>query len=176
MRVWPITIPASSAAALATEVVFPRLTNGLLTPFIAFEVTAQWADSARRHCFVLNLPLEGAPPDRFPKLLAALLADKEQLLRYLLFMLASGSESDADRTDLVRVLLEPSGESRTADSLPFLFETLIRTLHRNPSQIDRVARLLDDLGQSGESANLLSEDFRSIWNPIWRARQKLLSQ
>ena len=38
----------------------------------------------------MNLPLEGAPEDRQDRVLRSLIENRDQLLRYILFLLASG--------------------------------------------------------------------------------------
>jgi len=169
---WPITLPPAVGRSLQALVKFEQLPYPQLTSFFAVQIVAQVGTSVRRHSFVLNLPLAGAPADRLPRLLASLIANKDQLLRYLLFMLASGSEEVAARSDLIKILAESDTSTVPSENLPCLFEALLRTLHRHPEQLDRLAKLLEELGHSPDHKALLTDDFKAIWNPIWEAKTK----
>jgi hypothetical protein len=52
-----------------------------------------------------------------------------------------------------------------------LLEPLLQALDRNPTKLDQIARLIDDLRQSAEGRQLVSEQFLKIWEPIWAARK-----
>jgi hypothetical protein len=56
-----------------------------------------------------------------------------------------------------------------------LFEALVRALERSPGKLDQVKRLIDDLRQSPDGDQLLPKDFDVIWQPVWQARQELMS-
>jgi hypothetical protein len=121
---------------------------------------------------VLNVPLDGAPADRQGRLLLALLRNRAQLLRYLLMLLAD-DEDDARR--LVEAL-DDSARGRHADGgngafgLPLL-EPLLQALDRRPERLDQIARLLDDLRRTPEGREPVSDQFLSVWEPIWSARK-----
>lgn len=55
---------------------------------------------------------------------------------------------------------------------PYLLETMLRALHREPAQLGRVASLLDVLRKAPGSSELLSDDFRKVWEPIWDAARQ----
>ena len=121
---------------------------------------------------MLNLPLIGAPADRQGRLLLSLLRNREQLLKYLLMLLADDEES-------ARRLVETfNADERNhhADGhdggfgLPLL-EPLLQALDRQPTRLDQIARLIEDLRQSPEGRQLVSEQFLSIWGPIWTAQK-----
>jgi hypothetical protein len=59
---------------------------------------------------------------------------------------------------------------------PYVLETMLRTLHRSPGQLERVASLLEVLRKQPGSSELLSDDFRQIWEPIWDIAQKAVEK
>ena len=61
---------------------------------------------------------------------------------------------------------------RAGPEIPLL-EALMRALSRNPEQLDRIARLVDDLRRTEQGARLLPEGFDSVWEPIWAARLEM---
>jgi hypothetical protein len=174
---WPITRGVGSAAVLrldqATAAHFRDLSYEGLTSFYAFELTAREGDKNGRACFVLNLPLEGAPADRQQRLLRALLQSRSQVLRFLLLLLSdSGAELDGV-LQATRALAErTSGDGDGwMVGLP-LFEAMVRALDRDPARLEHIARLVDDLRAIPETRQLLPDDFDAIWAPIRAAYQR----
>jgi len=173
IRAWPITQQAERGQTLGESLVFSRLSHEGLTPLIAFAITAE-VNSVKGHsAFVMNLPLEGAPEDRQERVLASLLAGQDQLLRYILFLLAAGDESAASAGDLAGLLIGDEKGEACAHRLPCLLETMLRALHRNPAQLERVASLLDALRKAPNGSALLSAEFQKIWEPIWEIAQEV---
>lgn len=179
MECYPLTLKENTALDVGMPigspvVLFEPLSFEALTSFYAFRLTAT-KDRAELSCgFVLNLPLIGAPADRQGRLLLSLLRNREQLLKYLLMLLADDEEA-------ARRLIEAlDGDKRNhhADDqdggfgLPLL-EPLLQALDRQPARLDQIARLIDELRQSSEGRQLASDDFLSIWEPIWTARRKI---
>jgi len=169
---WPITQPAERALPLTDILVFPRLSYAGLTPLIAFAVEVELGGTKRDSVFVLNLPMEGAPADRQERVLASLLAGQEQLLRYILFLLAAGDEAAAASGELVRLLTRSEKAETDARAIPCLLETMLRALHHSPEQLERVASLLEALKKAPNGSVLLSPDFQRIWEPIWQVVQE----
>lgn len=102
----------------------------------------------------------------------SLIENRDQLLRYILFLLACGDEAAASSGDLRRLLRSPGDGSERGSHNPYLLETMLRALHRNPAQLERVSSLLDVLRKQQGSSELLSDDFQKIWGPIWDAAQQ----
>lgn len=172
LRVWPITLPANRAQVSGERVVFSRLSCEGLTPWMAFGITAEVQDTKASLVFVMNLPIAGAPQDRQERVLASLLAGQDHLLRYILFLLAAGDETAASSSDLAG-LLAGAGESELlARRVPSLLETMLRALHRDPAQLERVASVLDALRKSPNGSALLSAEFQQIWEPVWKTAQE----
>lgn len=172
VRAWPITQAAERALVLGERMVFNRLSHEGLTPLIAFAISAEVSGRKGQTVFVMNLPLEGAPEDRQERVLASLLAGRDQLLRYILFLLAAGDEVAASSGELADLISGTESSGDRVLRLPCLLETLLRTLHRGPAQIERVASLLDALRRTPNGSELLSPEFRDIWEPIWETAQQ----
>lgn len=171
--VWPITQHEDRAQMLGKATVFPRLSFEGLTPLIAFAITAEVDRAKGQSVFVMNLPLDGAPQDRQERVLASLLATQDQLLRYILFLLAAGDEASASASDLANLLTGADKNERGTECFPCLLETMLRALHRDPAQLKRVASLLDALRKAPNGSALLSQEFEKIWDPIWVAAQEI---
>jgi hypothetical protein len=176
IRAWPITQHADAAQKCGPSIVFSRLSYGGLTPLIAFSLTAKIGDVEKRSVFVMNLALHGAPADRQDRVVRSLIENRDQLLRYILFLLACGDEAAASSGDLRRLLKSAEdGQDRSSHN-PYLLETLLRALHRSPAQLERVASLLEVLRRQSGSSELLSDDFQKIWEPIWDAAQQAMAK
>jgi hypothetical protein len=155
-------------------VVFEPLSFDALTSFYAFRLTVAREKLELTCGFVLNLPLLGAPAGRQKRLLLSLLRNREQLLKYLLMLLADDEETARRLIDAF------DGDQRNhhADGreggfgFPLL-EPLLQALDRQRPRLDQIARLIDDLRQSPDGQLLLSEEFLSIWEPIWATRKRI---
>lgn len=169
-RCRPVTIPESLTQDLQRgQVTFGDLTVHALTSFMAFEIAAGEGTTLARAQFVLNLPLEGGPDDRFDKILNAVLGDRERFLRYLLFLLMREEDAVAVGAQWLSQDGSGNGQGRGIPSQLPLFEELLRTLARAPRQLEAVGRLVEDLRRTPEGAGLLPEGFDEVWRPIWSA-------
>lgn len=176
IRAWPITQQADRAQTLDKQIVFSRLSFAGITPLTAFTITARVGETKREASFVMNLPLEGAPEDRQDRIVRSLIENRDQLLRYILFLLASGDEAATSSGEL-RKLLDASGDGPDrAQPNPYLLETMLRALHRGPAQLERVSSLIEALRRQPGSSELLTDDFQSIWEPIWNAAQRVMTK
>jgi len=172
MRAWPITQQANRALSLGSPIVFPRLSYTGLTPLIAFGVTATVGEAKGHSVFVMNLMLDGAPADREDRVLRSLIESRDQLLRYILFLLSSGDEAAASSGELAGLLQSTNGGPERSAPLPCLLETMLRSLHHAPAQLERVDSLLEALRRGPNESELLSPDFQKIWEPIWAAARQ----
>jgi hypothetical protein len=176
MRAWPITQLAERGQALGKSIVFPRLSYRGLTPLIAFSITARIDETERNAVFVMNLPFHGAPEDRQDRVVRSLIENRDQLLRYILFLLACGDEAASSSGDLRQLLRSPGDGPERGSQNPYLLETMLRALHRSPAQLERVESLLDVLRKQQGSSDLLSDDFQKIWGPIWDAALQAIAK
>jgi hypothetical protein len=176
---YPLTLNATNSLTVAspigsTVVVFEALSFEALTSFYAFRLSATKDELSLSSGFVLNLPLVGAPADRTGRLLLALLGNREQLLKYILMLIADDEESARRVVENFNV----DGQNHHADGhdggfgLPLL-EPLLQSLERQPARLDQISRLIEDLRMSPEGRGLISEQFLSIWEPIWAARKRI---
>lgn len=176
VRTWPISLPADRGIALegsSPTAKFEACSFQALTSFFAFEVTATVGQRVERSELVVRVALEGAPEDRSARVLRTLLDDPAKVLRFLQMLLA------ADAFQAFDVLDEPvdmeQKEKRNAASaitVP-LFESLVRTLEREPDRLLEVDRLIRELRATPEGEKLLPAELDAIWTPIWEAYQSL---
>jgi len=176
---WPITLAESAAQPLSPlfsgqEVVFENLSSQALTAFLAVIVTAGRGQDKAEIRFVLKLPLQGAPEDRFENLLHHILSNPANVLRYLLFLIHGSDGGSGAMTNLFLAEHGPAARRSLNGfaSVP-LFEGLSRALATQPDLLDGVRSLVDDLRKTEEGAALLPADFDSIWLPLWSAREAL---
>jgi hypothetical protein len=176
IRCWPVTVHEDAArplGAVLTRVDLGPQSADSLTSFFAFDVQLQQGTKTGACRFVLNLPLIGAPADRRQRLLRSLLRDREQVLRLLLLLLSNGG------LDARELLQGGEGADEGGRSGVFserqLFESLMRTLDREPARLDDVANLVADLQGNPETSGLLPEGLAEIWAPIAAVRQRLKS-
>ena len=178
VKVWPIALPPGRALPIDPSVsgasaVFERCSFQALTTFFAFELTPT-AAPAKRCCFVVNVALEGAPEDRAARIVQTLLDDPAKVLRFLRLLLAVDPFEILD-------LLDPgtnkaqgaAGAAGAADDSIPLFESLVRTLDREPQRLVAVDRLIRELRSTPEGALLLPPRFDEVWTPLWAAYQSL---
>jgi hypothetical protein len=176
VEAWPITLKEALAQRLGecpagVMADFGPRSFEALTSFIAFRVRVAEGTESLEETFVLNVPLEGAPEDRMARMLQVLLGDRDKVLRFLQLLLA---------TDLPEGMGgfgghnagEPTGQNASAGSVALL-ETLLRTLHRDPTRIDSVAEVVRDLSKTEDGTNTLPDGFLALWTPIAAARESM---
>jgi hypothetical protein len=178
LTIRPISLPASQFIPMELSqsywVEFPRISLLGLTSFFAIGVES--ADGRLRRQFVLNIPLTNAPEQRHEAILRELLSDRERVLKFLLLMLAdSGARDLSSFTDS---MAGRDGTGTWTQSLlgGTLFESLVRTLDRDPQRLDQVEDIIRDLRKSSEGHALLPADLESIWEPIRVVRQQQKEQ
>ena len=173
----PVSLRAEHALPLDPAgdplVTFSPLSPAALTTFVAFTVTVRDDGEQASAHFVLNLPLEGGPDDRRERILENVLKDRGSVLRFLMMLLAD------DYNDVSALMGSIMDSTRAGSSgaevmldIP-LFEVMMRALHRDPTKLDRVARLVEDLSATEEGRRLFPEGFDEVWTPIWSARAEL---
>jgi hypothetical protein len=178
LEVWPVTRGAGHAVplrdagtGLAAEL--GRLSHDGVTAFLAIRAALERGGLVEETTFVVTASLDGAPPDRAERVLTSMLREPNDLLRYLLLLLA---DAELDLQALLDAMAtEGSGNAATfaVRSPPPLLETMLRALATEPSRLDHVARLIADLRSTEEGQALLPAGFDDIWAPIWQVRQEL---
>jgi hypothetical protein len=176
-KCYPISLKPASARDIGPllegdAVTFENVSMVGLTGFFAFELVARHEDQEASVAFVLNLPVRGMPAERDKHILRSIISDRSRFIRYLLFLLAEGSEMFSP-TELLAVSRDQGdgNGSFLYGELPLL-EELVRAYSRQPEKIDRIARLIDDLRESDEGRALLPEGFEQIWQAFLAARDQ----
>jgi hypothetical protein len=120
----------------------------------------------------MRLPVEGMPTGRRERVLKSILRDGSQVLRLLLLLL-----EDPEEPGFAEVLTGRAADGSSGawlgSSERQLFESLLRTLSRNPERLDDVIGLVRELRGSPETANLLPPGFDAVWEPIQQVRERM---
>ena len=193
IRVWPATLSQEAAVVVDGWESKPQARGGAagpgdavatfrgvsfeaLTAFFAFEVALDKGRKRVRKRFSVTTELVGAPDDRIERLVRAILKNRRRVLQLLMLILMG---EGADLSAFLQAVRH-GGTPSPQDSLggwnrSALLEALLRTLGRNPRQLDSAARLISDLRKTPEGTDLLPDGLDQIWNPVWQARQGLKS-
>jgi hypothetical protein len=174
VRVWPIALPADRALTLddTRELRFEACSFEALTEFFGFVISLADADDASCTS-VVRIPLLGAPCDRPARVLQKLLDEPSKLLRFLRLLLATDAAEASDLLEFLDQKPDASGSVRSSwksDDQP-LFESLVRTLEREPARLAEVDRLLRELETLGGKRAQLVPGFERLWDPVWAAYQ-----
>ncbi len=122
--------------------------------------------------FVLNLAVSGMPADRRERLLQSILKSSQDFLRLILLLL---SDVDITASQWAEVIAHRRPDASAGAFVGFpLLETLLKALDRDPTKLDDVSRLVEDLRRTPEGSELIPKGFDSIWDPIWAVRQEML--
>jgi len=165
IRIWPISLPAERAidgTALSTfgEVVIPRCATASITGFVAFQLITTLCSHSI--CFVLNLPVDNMPEGRDAAVLRTIVANREGFLRYLLLLL-----QDMENLPSIGNLVSAIGGTWNVatgglDGLPLL-EELTRAYSRNPSRLNSVRKLVEQLNATPEGKEIIPDEFMELW-------------
>jgi hypothetical protein len=178
VRCWPITFSEAGAVAVpptTTSVLaeFRRVSFEGLTAFYAFEAVASEGERSHSKRFVLKASLDGAPANRHERILRSLLRNRTQVLQFLLLLLS-------DQAGTAPGLFDGHGgaEGRGVEPAGLLtgsalFESLVRALDHDPSRLDQVAAVIDDLRGTPEGRDLLPPGLAAIWEPIRTIRERI---
>lgn len=169
----PLTTRADVGVELTDHrlgVAFPGLSFEALTSFFVFTASATRDGEEREVQFVVNAELVGAPEDRRQRILASLLKNREELLRFLLMLLSGLGESG----QLAQAALTGGKWAWvwSAESMA-LFEPMVRALARDPTKIDEIGSIIEELAKTSEGRDILPEGWDEVWEPIRAAREEL---
>jgi len=135
------------------------------------EIEETDAEAEATIAFVVNAQLVGAPEDRRERTLVTLLRNRGELVRFLLLLLGQvGVEDLAKAVDVSTGEPVPQGGSWPFAQTGALLETMVRALGAEPVRLDEVHRLIVELESTEAGRRLLPPGWRSVWEPIWRAR------
>lgn len=168
IRVWPVTLhsdravtvpPASEAACLSLGTMAAQD----VTSFTAFCVRLGSSEIA----FSLDLPLEGAPPERDLEILKAALRNRDGFVRYLMLLLGDWEPLSATGDGSSKAT---SWHAASQYSAP-IFEMLTRTFAREPQRLQHVTKLVERLRHEGghNAETILPPEFIAIWGSFEKA-------
>jgi hypothetical protein len=146
---------------------FPGLSFEALTSFFVFTARANRDGESREIAFVVNAELLGAPGDRRQRILASLLKNREELLRFLLMLLSGMGQSG----QLAEAALAGGKWAWAWSESTALFEPMVRALARDPAKIDEIGSLMQELMKTADGRSILPEGWEEVWEPIRAARE-----
>ena len=168
---WPSTINADRKLTLKDGVEFTELSLGGLTAFLTIEVRAESDGVEDRRRFARPIRLVDAPENRLQRLLVSVVKDSKRFMELLWLLLAP----DGD-LPLAQFLTPAEGETNGAGwgiASPGLLERMMETLARDPSRLDAVDSLVNDLKKTDDGAELIGDEFLSVWETLWKVRESV---
>lgn len=180
VRAWPIALPPDRGLQLDETCIarFSECSMQALTAFFAFDVTVRGGSRVEHSVFVVRVRLVNPPEDRIARVLHGLLDDPAKVLRFLRLLLAQDPSQILDELDDD---LEADGQgpatkrgtaSANGDVAP-LFESLVRTLARDPQRLQEVQRFVQELQGTAAGKSTLPADFDDVWTPLWATYQSM---
>jgi hypothetical protein len=178
VQCWPITLAEERYQKEIKQGMkslnFSSCSLQALTSFLAFDLQIEKGEEKMKSRFVLNLPLRGVPENRPELILQSLLQGRDQVLRYLLLLLQHETTPEMWSTMEAWLRRGPGDKHGREGALHLpLLETMMKTLSRNPSKLDQVNHLIEDLKKTEQGKKLLPDHFDKIWEPIWEMRLRL---
>jgi hypothetical protein len=174
-KIWLASLPADAQARPLGSPLSWTMAPINITPFIAVETTFGEGVVVRvtRRC-VLKASLSGAVDGRRHDAVFSILRSKEDVLRYLVFLLGDPSY-DALFAQLAGV--DPArfvGSDRPALSSAdvALLEPLVRATGRDEDALARVASLVEDLRDLPNGDKLVPDGFDELWDVVWQVHQE----
>jgi hypothetical protein len=172
--VWLSSLPRDVHGRPLADTMDWTIAHTNVTPFVAIETVAGDGDDRMTRRCVLKAALTGAVDGRRRDAVFSILRSKEDVLRYLVFLLGDPSY-DALLAQFVDV--EPS---RRPDDPPrpgpavdvALFEPLVRATGRDVESLARVASLVDELRDLPNGEDLVPTGFDGLWDLVWQVHQE----
>jgi len=177
-RIWLASLPSDIHGQALGEALAWTVAPINVTPFIAVETTAgEGVAKVIRRC-VLKATLSGAVDGRRHDAVFSILRSKEDVLRYLVFLLGDPSY-DALLAEWVHV--DPARPAPVVRPWPpatpdvALFEPLVRATGRDEDALARVASLVEELRELPNGAELVPDGFDKLWDVVWQVHRERLS-
>jgi len=173
-KLWPASLPEQVRSQPLGSTLTWTIAPVNITPFIAVETTCgTGAAKVTRRC-VLKAALSGAIDGRRQDAVFSVLRSKEDVLRYLVFLLGDPSY-DALFAQLAGVDSErfagPGWPGLTSADVA-LFEPLVRATGRDEDALARVASLVEDLRELPNGHQLVPDGFDELWDVVWQVHQE----
>ena len=173
-RVWLASLSSEGQSrTLGSELAW-TIAPANITPFIAFETTCgDGQHKVARRC-VLKARLTGAIDGRRQDAVFSILRSKEDVLRYLVFLLGDPSYDAlfAQLAGLEAESFADSGRPLLTSEDVALFEPLVRATGRDEDALARVASLVQDLRALPNGDELVPDGFEELWDVVWQVHQE----
>ena len=178
---WPVSLPEIHRQAFSIDqagavVCFKSVSLASLTTFMAFELSVLVGKTQHIARFVLNLPINGLPPERDSAVLCAVLSDRAQFLRYLRLLLMEDATLAASGGWSLGSQVHGRSEAGWSEPEMPLLEELIRALSRSNDPNGKIARindLIQRLRRTPEGQEIIPPEFDALWQMIQQAQQEL---
>lgn len=175
--IWLASLPKGAHGQELGESLTWRIAPSNITPFIAIETTVgDGAAAATRRC-VIKAVLTGAVDGRRHDAVFSVLRSKQDVLRYLVFLLGDPSY-DTLFAQLAGIDRERSGDdtkSGSATSAIAVFEPLVRATGRDEDALTRIASLMEQLREMPNGDELVPDGFDQLWTVVWQVHRERLS-
>lgn len=172
--IWPVSLPKDGHTRPLEPRIKWTMSAKNLTPFIAVETTAGEGDARVTRQCVLKAALMGAVDSRRADAVFDILKSRDDVLRYLMFLLGDpsfedpvGMLSDDDSGD--RHWGQAGGASLDVVAI---FEPLVRATGRDEDALARVASLVAELRDTAGGEELVPEHFDELWDVVWAVHQE----
>lgn len=145
-----------------------------VTAFIAVETTLGTGDArATRRC-VLKAALTGAVGGRRQDAIFSILKSKEDVLRYLVFLLGDPAYDAlfAQMAGLDDQRFAGADRPGFGNVEVALFEPLVRAVGQDEDALARVASLIEDIRQLPNGNELVPDGFDELWDVVWQVHQE----
>ena len=172
--VWLSSLPRDVHARPLADTMDWTIAHTNVTPFVAIETVAGDGDARMTRRCVLKAALTGAVDGRRHDAVFSILRSKEDVLRYLVFLLGDPSY------DALFAQFADVDPSRRPDDPPrsgpatdvALFEPLVRATGRDVEALARVASLVEELRDLPNGEDLVPDGFDELWDVVWQVHQE----
>lgn len=165
-EVWPASLPPDNAATL-TDATSWIASKAHVTPFLAVRSTMEADGSSVSRLCVIKAELTGDIEDRHHEAMRSLLNNSETVMRYIAFLLGDPQHGSLE-TELTGVTGDAFfGASGVATTSLALFEPLVRAAGNDHEALARIHRLVDDIRQMPDGADLVPDGFEDLWRVVW---------
>lgn len=173
-RIWPASLPPDTQGQPLAQTLSWTIAPINVTPFIAVETTLGEGPARVTRSCVIKASLVGAVDGRRQDAVFSILKSKEDVLRYLVFLLG-----DPSYDALFAQLAGVDGERFHGSDRPALtsadvalFEPLVRATGRDEDALARVASLIEDLRALPNGDELVPDGFEELWDVVWQVHQE----
>lgn len=152
------TRPTLDASGLGADF---DVSEQAITPYFAIALAIGETEVA----FLAAAELVDPPPGRTERVLSGLLANRADLIRFLLLLLGNVDDALA-AFDRKTVPGTPQGTWLDGVASEALLEPLVRAYSRDPDRLRDIERVVAELGRNNDGDSIFPERWDEIWGPI----------